>query len=445
MDIAGRKPDKQWLDSVIEMVGLSDRLGHRPTELSGGQQQRVAVARALASRPEIIFGDEPTGNLDSRSGAEVLGFLRNSVRELGQTVVMVTHDPVAAAYADRVIFLADGRIVDEMLRPTADGVLDRMKALRRQGPHQLTPARTAAAPPPRPPLAHSRTDRPHVPYRLAQCARAQGQAADDRARRDARRGLRLRHPGLHRHHRRRLPEQLRQGLRRGRRRRHAQDRRRQRRPAPRPRSSRRPPSSGAAKAPGVASATGGVSGFAGRRRPGRQADRQRLVQPRAPTTRGDRKDPRTPSRAATAPSGTGEIALDSADREARGLQGRRHCTGRHQRAGPDVHRSPASSPPRTARSRRAAAWSSSTRPTAQQLFRKQGYVTTRSTSRPRPAPARPALLARWTRPLPKGQAETTTGKQLADDQAEADLVQHELGMKSACWPSPVSRSSSASS
>ncbi|MFE9257061.1 ABC transporter ATP-binding protein [Streptomyces sp. NPDC006879] len=133
MDIAGRKPDQQWLDTVIEMVGLSGRLGHRPTQLSGGQQQRVAVARALASRPEIIFGDEPTGNLDSRSGAEVLGFLRNSVRELGQTVVMVTHDPVAASYADRVIFLADGAIVDEMLRPTADGVLDRMKAFDAKG------------------------------------------------------------------------------------------------------------------------------------------------------------------------------------------------------------------------------------------------------------------------------------------------------------------------
>ncbi|MFJ9585459.1 ABC transporter ATP-binding protein [Streptomyces acidicola] len=127
MDIAGRKPDKQWLDTVIRMVGLADRLTHRPSQLSGGQQQRVAVARALASKPDIIFGDEPTGNLDSRSGAEVLGFLRNSVRELGQTVVMVTHDPVAAAYADRVVFLADGRIVDEMHQPTADTVLDRMK------------------------------------------------------------------------------------------------------------------------------------------------------------------------------------------------------------------------------------------------------------------------------------------------------------------------------
>ncbi|MEU3912761.1 MULTISPECIES: ABC transporter ATP-binding protein [unclassified Streptomyces] len=133
MDIAGRKADKQWLDTVVNMVGLSGRLSHRPTQLSGGQQQRVAVARALAARPEIIFGDEPTGNLDSRSGAEVLGFLRNSVRELGQTVVMVTHDAVAASYADRVIFLADGRIVDEMYAPTADGVLDRMKAFDAKG------------------------------------------------------------------------------------------------------------------------------------------------------------------------------------------------------------------------------------------------------------------------------------------------------------------------
>ncbi|MFI9393802.1 ABC transporter ATP-binding protein [Streptomyces bauhiniae] len=133
MDIAGRKPDKEWLDRVIGMVGLSDRLSHRPSQLSGGQQQRVAVARALASRPEIIFGDEPTGNLDSRSGAEVLGFLRNSVRELGQTVVMVTHDPVAAAYADRVVFLADGRIVDEVQDPTADSVLDLMKRFDAKG------------------------------------------------------------------------------------------------------------------------------------------------------------------------------------------------------------------------------------------------------------------------------------------------------------------------
>ncbi len=131
MDIAGRKPDKEWLDRVIETVGLADRLGHRPSQLSGGQQQRVAVARALASRPEIIFGDEPTGNLDSRSGAEVLGFLRRSVDELGQTIVMVTHDPVAAGYADRVLYLADGRIVDEMRDPTAEAVLDRMRLFGR--------------------------------------------------------------------------------------------------------------------------------------------------------------------------------------------------------------------------------------------------------------------------------------------------------------------------
>jgi putative ABC transport system ATP-binding protein len=128
IDIAGRKADKAWLDRVVSSVGLADRLAHRPGQLSGGQQQRVAVARALAARPEIIFADEPTGNLDSRSGAEVLGFLRGSVRALGQTVVMVTHDPVAAAYADRVVFLADGHIVDELRAPTADVVLDRMKA-----------------------------------------------------------------------------------------------------------------------------------------------------------------------------------------------------------------------------------------------------------------------------------------------------------------------------
>ncbi|MFE0047922.1 ABC transporter ATP-binding protein [Streptomyces albireticuli] len=133
MDIAGRKPDKQWLDMVVGTVGLSGRLAHRPSQLSGGQQQRVAVARALAARPEIIFADEPTGNLDSRSGAELLGFLHESVRALQQTIVMVTHDPVAASYADRVIFLADGRIVDEMREPTADAVLDRMKRFDAKG------------------------------------------------------------------------------------------------------------------------------------------------------------------------------------------------------------------------------------------------------------------------------------------------------------------------
>ena len=127
MDIAGRKPDQEWLDRVIDTLGLRDRLKHRPAQLSGGQQQRVACARALASRPELIFADEPTGNLDSRAGAEVLRFLRDAVDELGQTVVMVTHDPGAAARADLVLFLADGRIVDQMDRPTAEAVLERLK------------------------------------------------------------------------------------------------------------------------------------------------------------------------------------------------------------------------------------------------------------------------------------------------------------------------------
>ncbi|QDQ16106.1 ABC transporter ATP-binding protein [Streptomyces spectabilis] len=126
LSIAGRRPDPRWLDRVVTMLGLSQRLGHRPAQLSGGQQQRVAVARALVSRPAVVFGDEPTGNLDSRAGAEVLGFLRDSVCELGQTVVMVTHDPVAAGFADRVLFLADGRLVDEMTRPTPDRVMDLM-------------------------------------------------------------------------------------------------------------------------------------------------------------------------------------------------------------------------------------------------------------------------------------------------------------------------------
>ncbi|WP_328331810.1 MULTISPECIES: ABC transporter ATP-binding protein [unclassified Streptomyces] len=131
--LAGRRPEAAWLDTVVATVGLADRLAHRPAQLSGGQQQRVAVARALVSRPEIVFADEPTGNLDSRSGAEVLGFLRDSVRELGQTVVMVTHDPLAATYADRVVFLADGRLVDDLDGPTADAVLDRMLAFEAQG------------------------------------------------------------------------------------------------------------------------------------------------------------------------------------------------------------------------------------------------------------------------------------------------------------------------
>jgi putative ABC transport system ATP-binding protein len=127
--IAGRKPDQDWVDKIVGIVGLSDRLDHRPAELSGGQQQRVAAARALASKPQIVFADEPTGALDSKSGAELLGFLRMAVKELGQTVVMVTHDPVAACFADRVLFLADGQVVDEMQDPTAEGVLDYMKHL----------------------------------------------------------------------------------------------------------------------------------------------------------------------------------------------------------------------------------------------------------------------------------------------------------------------------
>jgi len=129
LDIAGRRADRDWLAGIVDTVGLADRLGHRPAELSGGQQQRVAVARALATRPEIVFADEPTGNLDSRASAELLDLLRRSVRELGQTVVMVTHDPVAASYANRVVFLADGRIVGELADPTPDRVLDRMKRL----------------------------------------------------------------------------------------------------------------------------------------------------------------------------------------------------------------------------------------------------------------------------------------------------------------------------
>jgi putative ABC transport system ATP-binding protein len=129
LKLAGRKPDTAWFDNVVATVGLGNRLHHRPSELSGGQQQRVAVARALASQPHIIFADEPTGNLDSRTGAEILSFMRQAVREFGQTIVMVTHDPVAASYADRAVFLADGRIVDDLTDPTADSVFDRMRTL----------------------------------------------------------------------------------------------------------------------------------------------------------------------------------------------------------------------------------------------------------------------------------------------------------------------------
>ena len=127
LDIARRPVDRAWFDTVVDTVGLRDRLSHRPTELSGGQQQRVACARALVSRPAVVFADEPTGNLDSRSSAQVLGFLRRSVDEFAQTVVMVTHEPTAAAYADRALFLADGRIVGELREPTAEGVLERMR------------------------------------------------------------------------------------------------------------------------------------------------------------------------------------------------------------------------------------------------------------------------------------------------------------------------------
>ncbi len=133
LDIAGRDVDRDWFNTVVSTVGLADRLGHRPTELSGGQQQRVACARALVSRPAIVFADEPTGNLDSRASAEILAFLRRSVDEFGQTIVMVTHDPVAAGYADRVLFLADGGIVDEMAQPSADSVLERMRGFDAAG------------------------------------------------------------------------------------------------------------------------------------------------------------------------------------------------------------------------------------------------------------------------------------------------------------------------
>ena len=128
LSIAGKKPDRDWLEQVITTLGLGDRLHHRPTELSGGQQQRVAAARALVSRPQIVFADEPSGNLDSKSGGELLDFMRRAVREFGQTIVMVTHDPISASYAERILFLDDGGIVDTMIDPTADRVLDRMKS-----------------------------------------------------------------------------------------------------------------------------------------------------------------------------------------------------------------------------------------------------------------------------------------------------------------------------
>jgi putative ABC transport system ATP-binding protein len=134
LDLAGGKGDREWIDALVDVVGLRDRLHHRPSELSGGQQQRVAVARAFAGRPDVVFADEPTGNLDSRSGGEVLGLLGRAVRQTFRTVVMVTHDPVAAAHADEVVFLADGRLVDRMTAPTAGKVLDRMKAFDTTSP-----------------------------------------------------------------------------------------------------------------------------------------------------------------------------------------------------------------------------------------------------------------------------------------------------------------------
>ena len=144
--IAGRKPDPQWYDEVVDTVGLRDRLTHRPHELSGGQQQRVAVARALVGRPAIVFADEPTGNLDSRSGAEILELLRRSVDRHDQTVVMVTHDPVAAAYTDRVVFLSDGRVVDELLEPDREQIIARMAAVEPASAAQVDTAPDAAKP-----------------------------------------------------------------------------------------------------------------------------------------------------------------------------------------------------------------------------------------------------------------------------------------------------------
>ena len=129
LDIAGEEPDKAWFDEVVDTVGIRDRLSHRPAELSGGQQQRVAGARALVSRPEIVFADEPTGNLDSKASQEILTFLRSAVKDHGQTIVMVTHDASAASFADRIVFLGDGRVVDEMIEPTTERVLDRLKSL----------------------------------------------------------------------------------------------------------------------------------------------------------------------------------------------------------------------------------------------------------------------------------------------------------------------------
>lgn len=146
IDLAGERPDREWLDALVDVVGLRDRLHHRPAELSGGQQQRVAVARAFAGKPDVVFADEPTGNLDSRSGGEVLRLLGDTARQASRAVVMVTHDPVAAAHADEVVFLADGRLVDRMERPTADRVLDRMKAFDGSAPTEFDGTTSTAGP-----------------------------------------------------------------------------------------------------------------------------------------------------------------------------------------------------------------------------------------------------------------------------------------------------------
>jgi putative ABC transport system ATP-binding protein len=147
MSLAGREPDQDWVDRVVATVGLGDRLSHRPSELSGGQQQRVAVSRALASRPEIIFADEPTGNLDSNSGGEILSFMREAVDKFDQTIVMVTHDPVAASYADRIVFLVDGHIVDEMRDPSTGAVIDKMKHLESDSQRPAAPSNAPVDPP----------------------------------------------------------------------------------------------------------------------------------------------------------------------------------------------------------------------------------------------------------------------------------------------------------
>ncbi|MFI2642506.1 ABC transporter ATP-binding protein [Streptomyces sp. NPDC018610] len=183
MDIAGHRPDQGWLDQVIDALGLRNRLGHRPSQLSGGQQQRVACARALASRPELIFADEPTGNLDSRAGAEVLGFLRDAVDRLGQTVVMVTHDPNAASRSDLVLFLADGRLVDEMAHPTAEAVLERMRLFAGSGAWPSGPGPLPPLDPPAPSAGPTALDPSVGPTPVAAAPAAPGDRSTDAGRR----------------------------------------------------------------------------------------------------------------------------------------------------------------------------------------------------------------------------------------------------------------------